>query len=88
MKTKKELILEAAAILFAEQGFDKTTVASICQLAKVSKGLVYHHFNSKEEILIEVFDQSTNDMKNLGNEETSKMNIVDLIENIFFWTGK
>lgn len=83
MKTKKELILETAATLFAEQGFDKTAVSSICQVAKVSKGLVYHHFNSKEEILIEIFEQSTNEMKNLGNEERSEMNIVDLIETIF-----
>ncbi len=84
MKTKKELILEAAATLFAEHGFDKTAVATICEKANVSKGLVYHHFKSKDEILIEIFEQSTNKMKHLGDEETSKMNIVNLIERIFF----
>jgi len=87
MKTKKERILEAAATLFAEHGFDKTAVATICELANVSKGLVYHHFKSKDEILIEIFEKSTSEMNSLGedeNTETPEMTIVDLIENIFF----
>jgi AcrR family transcriptional regulator len=87
MKTKKELILDAAASLFAEQGFDKTPVATICELANVSKGLVYHHFKSKDEILIEIFERSTSEMSSLSeddNHEISEMGIVDLIENIFF----
>lgn len=87
MKTKKELILEAAATLFAEHGFDKTAVATICELANVSKGLVYHHFKSKDEILIEIFEQSTSEMNSLGenkNAETPDITIIDLIESVFF----
>ena len=87
MKTKKKHILDAAATLFAAHGFDKTAVATICEKANVSKGLVYHHFKSKDEILIEIFEQSTNEMNSLGqdeNTETSEITIIDLIENIFF----
>ena len=41
------------AVVFAENGFENTSIANICSKAKVSKGLVYHHFKSKEAILIE-----------------------------------
>ena len=45
---------------------------------------MYHHFNSKEDILIEIFEQSTRDMNKMNVQENSKMIITDLIENIFF----
>jgi AcrR family transcriptional regulator len=48
---KKERILEAAAFLFAEQGFTKTTVDEIAREASISKGLVYVHFPSKDDLL-------------------------------------
>lgn len=44
-------ILRAAEELFAEQGFAKTTVDEIARRAGVSKGLVYQHYDSKEELL-------------------------------------
>ena len=48
-------ILEAAAQLFASQGFAKTAVDEIAASAGVSKGLVYDHYRSKEELLAAVF---------------------------------
>ena len=44
-------ILGAAEELFAANGFAKTTVDEITQRAGVSKGLVYVHYDSKEELL-------------------------------------
>ena len=44
-------ILQAAAQLFAHYGFDKTTVSDIAREAGVSKGAIYLHFASKEELL-------------------------------------
>lgn len=49
-------ILDAAFRLFAQHGFNKTSMASIASEAGVSKGLIYHHFNSKEEVLLAIFD--------------------------------
>jgi AcrR family transcriptional regulator len=72
MKTKKEIILEIAVNLFAEQGFEKTSVAQICENASVSKGLVYHHFKSKNEILIAIYEQSTQDMISLSSDDSEK----------------
>ncbi len=48
---RRRRILDAAGQAFAESGFAKTTVEEIARAAGVSKGLVYHHFAGKEEIL-------------------------------------
>ena len=85
MKSKKEVIIETATSLFAEQGFEKTSVATICQTANVSKGLVYHHFKSKEEILIAVYELATKKMVGMNNSTSKKPaeQIKDLIEIVF-----
>jgi AcrR family transcriptional regulator len=47
-------ILEAAEKRFALEGYDATGVAEICKEAGVSKGAFYHHFNSKQEVFLEL----------------------------------
>jgi AcrR family transcriptional regulator len=47
-------LLEAAERSFAQQGFDATGVAAICQLAGVTKGAFYHHFSSKQHVFMEL----------------------------------
>ncbi|MFN2612518.1 MAG: TetR/AcrR family transcriptional regulator, partial [Solirubrobacterales bacterium] len=54
---KRRQILEAAIRVFARQGFHNCRVADIAAEAGVAYGLVYHYFNSKEEILNEVFGE-------------------------------
>lgn len=44
-------ILEAMGALFAEKGFDATTMQDIMARSGLSKGAIYHHFKSKEEIM-------------------------------------
>ncbi|WP_117232659.1 TetR/AcrR family transcriptional regulator [Vibrio maerlii] len=53
--SKKLKIIEAAAQLFSDIGFEKTPVSLICETAEVSKGAVFHHFKNKDEILRAVF---------------------------------
>jgi AcrR family transcriptional regulator len=48
-------ILAAAVDLFAEQGYDGTSVAQVIARAGVAKGGFYHHFASKEQLLYEVY---------------------------------
>lgn len=46
------LILETAMKLFAEKGYEHTSIQDIINnLGGLSKGAIYHHFKSKEEIL-------------------------------------
>ncbi len=51
-KISKQKILEATAKIIAKKGLDKTSVDDIIEEAKVSKGSIYFHFNSKDELLI------------------------------------
>jgi AcrR family transcriptional regulator len=54
-QARHDRILDASARLFAEHGFAKTSVDEIAAAAGVSKGLVYDHYDSKEELLAAVF---------------------------------
>ena len=52
---KRRLILDAAITVFARQGFYNCRVSDVADEAGVAYGLVYHYFDSKEEILNELF---------------------------------
>lgn len=47
----KEKILNAAGEVFAQKGFDVATMQDIMEKCGLSKGAIYHHFKSKEEIM-------------------------------------
>lgn len=51
---RREEILAAAAKVFAEQGYDRATIADIAQAMGVSKGVVYYLFRSKEEVVFAI----------------------------------
>ncbi len=48
-------VLDAAVDLFAERGYDGTSVSQVITRAGVAKGGFYHHFASKEALLYEVY---------------------------------
>lgn len=52
-----EKILDAAERLFAEKGYTRTTLQDVIDATGLSKGAVYHHFKSKEEIAAKVGDR-------------------------------
>jgi len=53
----RQALVDAAAILFARQGFRKTSLAKISEQARVTKGALYHHFQDKEEIFCACYRQ-------------------------------
>ena len=46
-----EKILEVSLALFNEKGYEKTTIQDIVNALGMSKGAIYHHFKSKDEII-------------------------------------
>jgi len=52
---KRRMILDAAVSVFAHQGFHHCRVSDVADEAGVAYGLVYHYFDSKEEILNTLF---------------------------------
>lgn len=50
-----ERIVGAAVRLFAAKGFDATTVQEVVEAASVTKGALYHYFQSKDDLLFEIY---------------------------------
>ena len=46
----RQLILDAAYQVFSEKGYGQATVDDIIAVCGVSKGALYHHFASKQEL--------------------------------------
>lgn len=56
-------IIASALALFAEYGYEKTSVKMIAQRAEISQGLMYNYFASKDELLRAIFEQSIADVR-------------------------
>jgi len=54
-KDRKEEIFEAALKCFNETGYYRTSIEKIIKKAKISKGGIYYHFKSKEELFLKLF---------------------------------
>ena len=63
-----ERILSVSAKLFMQKGYEKTTMQDILNELKLSKGAIYHHFKSKEEILAVVIEHLAQNELALMNE--------------------
>jgi len=48
-------LLAVATELFAEKGFDATSVQEVVERARVTKGALYHYFDSKQDLLYEIY---------------------------------
>jgi AcrR family transcriptional regulator len=52
----RERIQAVAVELFAEHGYDKTSLREIAERLDVTKAALYYHFNTKEDIVVSLFD--------------------------------
>jgi AcrR family transcriptional regulator len=51
----EQRIIASAVELFAEQGFDATTVQQVVDRAEVTKGALYHYFDAKDDLLYAIY---------------------------------
>ncbi len=54
---RRQQILDAGVRVFARQGFHSCRVSDIADEAGVAYGLVYHYFNSKDQVMNELFTE-------------------------------
>ena len=54
---KRRAILHRAARLFADDGYDRASMASIAADCGVSKALLYHYYDSKDALLFDVIGE-------------------------------
>lgn len=57
---KRQQILDSAVAVFAEKGFYNAKVTDIAHKAGVAHGTVYLYFQTKEDILIQIFEELVN----------------------------
>jgi TetR/AcrR family transcriptional regulator, fatty acid metabolism regulator protein len=58
LEEKRRLLLEAAVRVFARKGYHASRVGDIAEEAGVAHGLIYHYFESKEDVLRAVFRET------------------------------
>jgi AcrR family transcriptional regulator len=69
-KQRREQLLDVGRALFAERGFDGTSIEEIASRASVSKPVVYEHFGGKEGLYAVVVDR---EMEHLLDRVTSAL---------------
>lgn len=58
---EKKKILEKCTEVFAEKGYDQTSVVMLAKEAGVSRTLILHHFKSKKDLYLEIVNRIIND---------------------------
>ena len=88
---KKNQILDAAFSVFVEKGYSETTMDDIVCKSKMSKGAIYHYYNSKKELFLSLIDHwevySFPDFYSKGSNDKSAseilMNLSEVVLNVF-----
>jgi AcrR family transcriptional regulator len=60
--TRKEMILKAATVLFAEKGYKDTSMAEVAQITQVAQGTIFYHYKTKEELFISILKEFKDDL--------------------------
>jgi AcrR family transcriptional regulator len=61
----RQRIQDVALELFAEQGYEKTSLREIAERLEVTKAALYYHFKTKEEITVSIFTDLTKPIEDL-----------------------
>ncbi|MFE0453029.1 TetR/AcrR family transcriptional regulator [Streptomyces sp. NPDC058914] len=61
----RQRIQDVALELFAEQGYEKTSLREIAERLEVTKAALYYHFKTKEEIIVSIFADLTKPIESL-----------------------
>ncbi len=84
-------IISAAMEVFLEKGYEGTSMESIASKAGISKGGLYHHFKSKDEILYYANEKLTEPVYELIDKTLKNTDIISglreyIKEYLYYWT--
>ncbi len=68
---RKEAIVNTAATLFAREGYNGASVADLAKRGKFSKSLIYHYYQSKDDILFDVMISHVRALEEAATEATA-----------------
>lgn len=67
------VLLDAAAKMFSQQGYQSTSLKDIAAAANMKAGSLYYHFTSKEALMVEVLDRSIQFISDMVAKEIDKL---------------
>jgi AcrR family transcriptional regulator len=68
---RRAQILDAAAEVFAERGYEATSIDEVAEGAGISKPVIYDHFDSKKDLHIALIDKQTDDLLEFWRDRVS-----------------
>jgi len=68
---KRAAILKTSAKLFGRDGYGRTSMAGVAASCGVSKALLYHYYQNKEELLFDILFNHLNELVKVVNDAAS-----------------
>ena len=81
-ESRRKQIMDVALELFADKGYAHTSISQIASKAKISKGLMYNYFKSKDDLLQNLFEDGMGAMFDLFDQ--NRDGVLTRDEFIFF----
>jgi len=82
-KLHKDLIIRASAQIFAEKGYEKTTLDEVAQRAEFSKGSLYNYFENKEDLFLTTLEEGIIKLiEEMKKVEEGNIKVVDKIKSV------
>ena len=84
-ENQKEKIIRTAIKKFSKEGFSNTSMDEIAQESNVSKGLLFYHFKSKEELYVQALSQGIDSTLDFADKltEIASAGLFQKRENLF-----
>ncbi len=67
-ETKREAVLQTAAQLFLEKSYTRTSLNDVAERLHITKPALYHYFQNKEELLVEIYRLGSRMIQDILNE--------------------
>jgi len=85
-KKTRDLLLSTARKLFTKDGYEQTTTSQILAASDVSKGGMYHHFSSKQELMEAIYVKDCERVfQRIEEMSTADTALEYLIQCMFAW---
>ena len=75
---RRSQILEAAARVFSERGYDNTSTGQIAEAAGVTRGLLHHYFGGKRDLYLAVVEAGAQIIPNALSTETEGLSPIEV----------
>lgn len=80
MKTSKENMLLVALRLFAQKGYEATSIFDIAQELQITKGAIYKHFKNKQDILDAIISKMEENDQRFAEQFIMPIHVLSLEE--------